>query len=84
VQYAYTPEGLAGQSIVLTTYDTLRAHGQLLKRVHWHRVVVDECQELRVGTSQVCGWLVGWSVGRLVGWSVRVRSSVQRPIDHFI
>ncbi len=54
VQYDYTPEGLAGQSIVLATYDTLRKDGgHMLKKLHWHRVVVDECQELRMGTSQV-------------------------------
>lgn len=66
VAYAYTPEALAGEGIVLATYDTLRSHGQMLKKVAWHRVVVDECQELRVGTSQVgsgCGFGVSVDVG---------------------
>lgn len=40
VSYAYTPEALAGESIVLATYDTLRSHGKMLKGVAWHRVVV--------------------------------------------
>lgn len=40
VSYTYTPEALAGESIVLATYDTLRSHGKMLKGVAWHRVVV--------------------------------------------
>ena len=39
--------------VVLTTYSALRKYANLYKSIHWHRVILDECQEVRVATNQL-------------------------------
>jgi SNF2 family DNA or RNA helicase len=39
--------------MVFTTYDCLRLHGNRFKRLNWHRAVLDECQEVKVATTNI-------------------------------
>ena len=45
----YIPE----HDVVITTYDTLRRESSMFRRFHWHRIVLDECQEIKVATNVV-------------------------------
>lgn len=51
-------EFLADNDVVLTDYENLRKNHIVYGRIHWHRIVLDECQEIKVATnkiaSQVC------------------------------
>ncbi|KAG5182298.1 SNF2 family N-terminal domain-containing protein [Tribonema minus] len=40
-------------NVVITTYETLRMRGAVLKSMHWHRCVLDECQEVKAPTTAV-------------------------------
>ena len=44
---------LGEHDIVLTTYENLRKNQVVYKRIHWHRIVLDECQEVKIATNQV-------------------------------
>jgi SNF2-related domain len=44
--------------MVFTTYDCLRLHGKHFKRLHWHRCVLDECQEIKVATTNIAQWVL--------------------------
>ncbi|KAM3572300.1 hypothetical protein VYU27_005687 [Nannochloropsis oceanica] len=55
LEYLYTHQAVGQADVVLTTYDTLRNHrgGRWLRQLHWHRVILDECQEIRTSTSMI-------------------------------
>ena len=47
-------EQLHDFDIVITNYESLRGRSAaLLKKIDWHRVVLDECQEIKVPTNQI-------------------------------
>ncbi|CAM9847939.1 unnamed protein product, partial [Phaeothamnion confervicola] len=49
----YKLEGVLHEmDVILTTYDSLRCEGRL-KKINWHRVILDECQEIKTATTQV-------------------------------
>ena len=39
--------------MVLTNYDSLNKDAALFRSVHWHRVVLDECQEVKSSTTKI-------------------------------
>ncbi len=41
------------KDVVLTNYDTLNKDAALFRSVHWHRVVLDECQEIKSSTTKI-------------------------------
>ena len=53
VVYFAIPDIIHDHDIVLTTYSALRKHANLYKGIHWHRIILDECQEVRVATNQL-------------------------------
>ena len=55
IQFAYERTKLGQADVVMTTYDTLRhtAGSHFLKQVPWHRIILDECQEIRSSTSAI-------------------------------
>jgi E3 ubiquitin-protein ligase SHPRH len=53
VAVTYQVSELSRADVVLTTYEAVRSSGAMLKRLDWHRVVLDECQEIRTATTQV-------------------------------
>lgn len=44
---------LHDHDVVLTDYERLRAHSALFSGVHWHRIVLDECQEIKFANTKV-------------------------------
>ena len=44
---------ITSHDIVLMTYEGLRLNAAILKKIHWHRIVLDECQEIKVSTNQI-------------------------------
>jgi SNF2 family DNA or RNA helicase len=52
---------LFDHDIVLTNYESLRKCPSLYKKINWHRVVLDECQEIKISTNKIavsCSMLV--------------------------
>ena len=43
--------------IVLTTYESLKKHAQFYKKVIFHRIILDECQEIKVATTTLASQL---------------------------
>jgi SNF2 family DNA or RNA helicase len=39
--------------VVITTYEWFRRHSAAYRRIHWHRVVLDECQQVKASSSDV-------------------------------
>ena len=39
--------------VILTDYEALRRNGNVYIPVHWHRIVLDECQEVKVATNRI-------------------------------
>ncbi|CAM9152561.1 unnamed protein product, partial [Ectocarpus fasciculatus] len=40
--------------VVIATYGDLKSNrNPLFKTIHWHRIVLDECQEIKVATNQI-------------------------------
>lgn len=44
---------LNDHDVILTDYETLRKDHLIYSRVHWHRIVLDECQEIKVATNRI-------------------------------
>jgi hypothetical protein len=46
---------MAEVDIVLTTYNNLKMSKcvKVFQRIRWHRVVLDECQEVKIATNQI-------------------------------
>lgn len=68
---------LAGQDIVLTTYQTMAADAKAngpLQKVHWLRVVLDEGHTIRNPAAQMTKAILSLRVNRK--WVVTGRSSV--------
>ena len=38
--------------VILTDYESLRK-GAMYSRTHWYRIVLDECQEIKVATKAI-------------------------------
>lgn len=55
LRYWYERNEVWDADLVITTYDVLRNAngGPMLRHVHWHRVILDECQEIRTSTSAI-------------------------------
>ena len=47
----YIKNHLWNCDVVLTNYDTLSRAPELFNKIHWHRIVLDECQEIKVSTG---------------------------------
>ena len=46
-------ELVTSHDIVLTTYESLKRSASVYKKFHWHRIVLDECQEVKMPTNQI-------------------------------
>ena len=53
--------------VVLTTYDTVREHGEALGTVTWRLVVADECHKIKEAASGVTRAMKALAVGARVG-----------------
>ena len=53
--------------VVLTTYDTVREHGEALGSVTWRLVVADECHKIKEAASGVTRAMKALAVGARVG-----------------
>jgi len=68
-QITYTTDDFTDWDVILTTYDVL-SHGdargfsvrRILKSIHWHRCVLDECQEIKTPTTQIAQMCANISV----------------------
>lgn len=61
VQVSFLLDELGDHDVVLTTYDSLRMHPAMFKKIGWYRCVLDECQEIRTATTQIARMCVGLS-----------------------
>ena len=39
--------------VVLTNYDLLNKDSAFFRSIHWHRIVLDECQEIKISTGKI-------------------------------
>lgn len=46
-------ETLIDYDVVLVTYEYLRIHRNIFNRIDWHRIVLDECQEIKIPTNGI-------------------------------
>lgn len=44
---------LCDSDVVLTDYNNLTRNKSLFSSIHWHRIVLDECQEIKVATNKI-------------------------------
>ena len=44
---------LCDSDVVLTDYNNLTRNKSVLSSIHWHRIVLDECQEIKVATNKI-------------------------------
>ena len=51
--HGYILDELHDHDVVITSYERLRRSPSQYKRISWHRIVLDECQEVRVGGTQI-------------------------------
>lgn len=59
VAITFTMSELLKSDVVLTTYDVMRTAGAVLKHLDWHRIVLDEAQEIRTATTQIARQCIG-------------------------
>ena len=39
--------------VILTDYESLRTNRNMYLQTHWYRIVLDECQEIKVATNAI-------------------------------
>ena len=44
---------LCDSDVVLTDYNNLTRNKSVFSSIHWHRIVLDECQEIKVATNKI-------------------------------
>jgi hypothetical protein len=49
----FVQDNLHEHDVVITNYDTLQKSSIHFKRIHWHRIILDECQEIKVSTGKI-------------------------------
>jgi SNF2 family DNA or RNA helicase len=49
----HSEDFLFDHDVVLTNYEALRLCGSMYSRIKWHRIVLDECQEIKVATNAI-------------------------------
>ena len=60
---------LADNDVVLTDYESLKRMRLLYNRIHWHRIVLDECQEVKVATNLIAHQVIKSEVNCSLSYS---------------
>jgi hypothetical protein len=61
VKFFNLAEDICQVDVILTSYDSLRKDLPQYKKLHWHRIVLDECQEIKQSTSAIATGCAGLS-----------------------
>ncbi len=61
MKFSNIVEELCDFDVILTSYDSLRKDISQYRKLHWHRIVLDECQEIKQSTSAIATGCAGLS-----------------------